>query len=130
MDVSKSKLEIELLINGKVKTKVLQDTPAGYKSLLEWIDKSKASRSLLPLCMKATGVYHEALALTLYDAGIKISIVNPACIKGFGDGENIRNKNDEIDAGLIARYCLAMNPELSSPPPLEQRQRRGWTLRV
>ncbi|MEF9926716.1 MAG: IS110 family transposase, partial [Massilia sp.] len=37
IDVSKSKLDIELLRNGKVKTKVLQNTPAGHKSLLEWI---------------------------------------------------------------------------------------------
>jgi hypothetical protein len=35
IDVSKSKLDIELLINGKVKTKVLQNCPAGRKSLLE-----------------------------------------------------------------------------------------------
>ena len=96
--------------------------------MLEWIDKSKASRSVPHVCMEATGVYHEALALTLYDAGIKVSIVNPACIKGLGHGGNIRNKNDEIDAGLIARYCLAMNAELWTPPPLEQRQLRGWTL--
>jgi len=130
IDVSKSKLDIELLINGKVKTKVLQNTPAGHNGLLEWIGKSKASRSSLHVCMEATGVYHEAVALALYDAGIKVSIVNPACIKGFGHGENIRNKNDEIDAGLIARYCLAMNPEPWTPPPLEQRQLRGWTLRV
>jgi transposase len=68
--------------------------------------------------------------LTLYDAGIKVSIVNPACIKGFGHGENIRNKNDEIDADLIARYCLAINPEPWMPPPLEQRQLWGWTFRV
>jgi transposase len=56
IDVSKSKLDIELLINGKVKTKVLQNTPARHKSLLERVDKSKASRSLLHVRMEATGV--------------------------------------------------------------------------
>jgi len=47
-----------------------------------------------------------------------------------GSTLNIRNKNDEIDAALIARYCAAMNPEPWVAPPLEQRQLRAWTLRV
>ncbi len=44
--------------------------------------------------------------------------------------ENIRNKNDTIDAGLIARYCAAMKPAPWNPPPLEQRQLRAWSQRV
>ena len=130
IDVSKSKLDITLLLNGKAKSKVLQNTPAGHQALLEWIGKSKASKAALHICMEATGVYHEGVATTLHAAGFKVSVVNPACIKGFGHGENIRNKNDEIDAGLIARYCLTMTPELWTPQPLEQRQLKGWTLRV
>jgi len=43
---------------------------------------------------------------------------------------NIRNKNDAIDAGLIARYCAAMKPALWEPLPLEQRQLRAWSTRV
>jgi transposase len=130
IDVSKSKLDVALLLNGKVKSKVVPNTPAGHQALLEWIGKSKASMPALHVCMEATGVYHEAVATTLHAEGLKVSVVNPACIKGFGHGENIRNKNDEIDAGLIARYCLTMAPGLWTPPPLEQRQLKGWTLRV
>lgn len=130
IDVSKSKLDVALLLNGKVKSKVVPNTPAGHQVLLEWIGKSKASVDVLHVCMEATGVYHEAVATTLHAERFKVSVVNPACIKGFGHGENIRNKNDEIDAGLIARYCLAMAPEPWTPQPLEQRQLKGWTLRV
>jgi transposase len=130
IDVSKLKLDIALLVNGKTRSKVIENTPAGHKALLEWLDKSKASLDALHVCMEATGVYYEALALALHEAGLKVSVVNPSCIKGFGQSENIRNKNDEIDAGLIARYCLKMNPPLWAPPPLEQRQLRAWSLRV
>jgi transposase len=130
IDVSKAKLDVALLVNGKVRSKVVLNTPAGHQGLLEWIGKSKANLPALHVCMEATGVYHEAVATTLHSAGFKVSVVNPACIKGFGHSENIRNKNDEIDAGLIARYCLAMAPEPWAPPPLEQRQLRAWTLRV
>lgn len=130
IDVSKSKLDVLLLVAGKAKSKVVPNTPEGHQALLEWLGKSKATLANLHVCMEATGVYHEVLATTLHEAGLKVSVVNPACIKGFGHSENIRNKNDEIDAGLIARYCLAMAPEPWTPPPLEQRQLRGWTLRV
>jgi transposase len=133
IDVSKSKVDVALLLNGKVKSKFVQNTPDGHQVLLEWIGKSKASMPALHVCMEATGVYHEAVATTLHAAGLKVSVVNPACIKGFGHGENIRNKTmkcDEIDADLIARYCLAMAPEPWTPPPLEQRQLKGWTMRV
>jgi transposase len=130
IDVSKSKLDVVLRVNGKVKSKVVPNTPDGHQVLLEWLSKQKVSSAELHVCMEATGVYHEAVATTLHAAGYKVSVVNPACIKGFGHSENIRNKNDEIDAGLIARYCLVMAPESWTPPPLEQRQLRGWTLRI
>ncbi|MEO7576692.1 MAG: IS110 family transposase, partial [Massilia sp.] len=130
IDVSKLKLDIALLCNGKVKSKVLDNSPAGHRDLLEWLAKSKADMATMHICMEATGVYYEALALALHEAGLKVSVVNPSCIKGFGRSENIRNKNDAIDAGLIARYCAAMRPELWTPPPLEQRQLRAWSTRV
>lgn len=130
IDVSKSDLGIALLINGKTRAKVLDNTSAGHTALLEWLGKSKADMKALHICMEATGVYYEALALKLHDAGLKVSVVNPSCIKGFGRSENIRNKNDAIDAGLIARYCAAMKPVPWVPPPLEQRQLRAWSVRV
>jgi transposase len=130
IDVSKLKLDIALLTNGKVKSKVIDNSPAGYLSLLEGLAKSKADMATIHICMEATGVYYEALALALHEAGLKVSVVNPSCIKGFGRSENIRNKNDAIDAGLIARYCTAMKPAPWLPLPLEQRQLRAWSLRV
>lgn len=130
IDVSKKKLDITLLVNGKVKTKVLENTVAGHQALLEWLDKSKLQKEDLHVCMEATGVYYEAVATTLHDAGLAVSVVNPGCIKGFGQGENLRNKTDKADASLIARYCAAMVPPVWAPPPLEQRQLRAWSQRV
>ncbi|MGB7195692.1 MAG: IS110 family transposase [Collimonas pratensis] len=130
IDVSKKKLDIALLVNGKTKAKVVENSADGYKLLLEWLSKSKVVKEALHVCMEATGVYYEPVALALHDAGVAVSVVNPACIKGFGHSENIRNKNDTADAGLIARYCAAMKPAPWVPSPLEQRQLRAWSLRV
>ena len=130
IDVSKKKLDIVLLIDGKTRAKVVDNSAAGHQMLLAWLEKSKVSTSGLHVCMESTGVYSEPVALALHKAGITVSVVNPGCIKGFGHSENIRNKNDIIDAGLIARYCAAMRPEPWVPPPLEQRQLRAWSQRV
>lgn len=130
IDVSKKKLDVALLENGKMKAKVVENTADGHKSLLEWLCKSSVPMSAIHACLEATGVYSEPVALALHQAGLTVSVVNPACIKGFGASENIRNKNDAIDAWLIARYCAAMQPAAWLPPPLEQRQLRAWTLRV
>jgi len=130
IDVSKKKLDVSLLVDGKTRTKVLENSAAGHQALLTWLEKSKVPMSALHICMESTGVYSEPVALALHNAGLTVSVVNPACIKGFGHSENIRNKNDTIDAGLIARYCAAMRPEPWVPPPLEQRQLRAWSQRV
>jgi transposase len=130
IDVSKKKLDIALLVNGKTKTKVLENSAEGHLALLDWLGKSKVPLSALHVCMEATGVYSEPVALALHAAGLMVSVANPACIKGFGHSENIRNKNDALDAGLIARYCAAMRPAPWNPPPLEQRQLRAWSQRV
>ena len=129
IDVSKKKLDVALLVNGKTKSKVVDNSASGHRELLEWLGKSKAPMAELHVCMEATGVYYEPVALALHAAGLR-GVVNPACIKGFGYSENIRNKNDAVDAGLIARYCVAMAPAPWTPPPIEQRQLRAWSMRV
>lgn len=130
IDVSKKKLDVALLRNGKIKKKVVENTAAGYKLLLEWLNKSKVPLEALHVCMEATGVYYEPVALTLHDAGTQVSVINPGCIKGFSQSENLRNKTDGVDAALIARYGAVMKPLRWTPPPLEQRQLRAWSMRV
>ena len=36
IDVSKKKLDLALLINGKLKAKVFDNTSAGHRALVEW----------------------------------------------------------------------------------------------
>jgi len=70
------------------------------------------------------------LAIFLHEAGHKVSIVNPARIKGFAQSELIRTKTDKIDAGIIARFCRAMKPDLWIPPTPAIRSLRALVRRV
>jgi len=130
IDVSKKKLDVALLVNGKIKSKVIENAGAGFQQLLDWLGKFKLSPACCHVCMEATGIYYEAVALALHDAGMKVSVVNPGCVKGYAQSENLRNKTDSVDAALIARYCATMKPALWQPPSLEQRQLRAWSVRV
>ena len=60
--------------------------------------------------MEGTGVYHEQAALALVDAGVTVSIINPAQIKDFGRGLAVRTKTDGVDSFVLARYGALLKP--------------------
>jgi transposase len=119
IDISKQKFDAALLMNGKLKHKGCKNSAEGFEALSQWLCKQGVDH--LHACLEATGSYGDELAFYLHDAGHTVSIVNPARIKGFAQSELLRTKNDKLDAGLIARFCLAMNPEIWQPPAPEIR---------
>jgi len=127
IDISKKTFDVALLREGKFKHKKLRNSAAGFKELSLWLERLNVAS--LHACMESTGSYGEALAQYLYDAGYQVSIVNPARIKGFAQGELIRTKTDKSDASLIARFCLAMAPSLWTPEPWEIRLLRDLSRR-
>lgn len=106
LDVAKAKLDCALRFqDGKYKSKAVDNTPNGFRTLSEWLAKHGAMSA--HVCMEATGVYWEAVAEYLAAAGMTVSVVNPAQIKAFGQSQLIRTKTDQVDARLIApsRSC-------------------------
>lgn len=131
IDVSKRKLDVAMLLaNGKTKSKVIPNTPAGHAQLHGWLIERGTSPTHAHLCLEATGPYSEAVALALVECGWTVSVVNPARIKGYAQGELSRNKTDRADAALLARFCLAMRPSPWMPPPAAYRELRAWVDRL
>jgi transposase len=64
---------------------------------------------------ESTGSYHIAMCLALQEAGLAVTIANPARIRYFGRSEGALAKNDPIDAKLIERFANAKRP-LADPP--------------
>ena len=128
VDIAKRKFDVALLINGKLKHKVFSNNQEGFEELELWLKKHGANH--VHVCLEASSTYGDELAIYMYDAGHTVSIVNPARIKGFAQSELIRTKNDNVDAGLIARFCLAMHPEPWTPAPPEMRQLQALVRRV
>jgi len=132
VDVAKAKLDCCLLLDdasGKRKTKVVNNTKSGVVDLLDWITKQNISTEELHVVMDATGVYHEQAALALADAGVIVSIVNPAQVKDFGRGMAVRTKTDSVDSFVLARYGALLKPSAWTPPAPEARMLQALLAR-
>ncbi len=104
IDISKKDFHVVLMTEDTTtKPKVFKNQPQGFESLQTWLSK-QGVRSV-HACLEATSTYGEALAEFLYEAGHKVSVVNPSRIKGFAKSELIRTKTDQVDAAVIARFC-------------------------
>jgi transposase len=124
IDVAKAKLDCSLLLDaasGKRRAKTVANSKNGVSDLLTWCAKQHAANHELHAILEGTGVYHEPAALALVDAGVTVSIVNPAQVKDFGRSLGIRTQNDGVDSLVLARYGALLKPRSWTPPAQEAR---------
>ena len=127
IDVGKTDLHVTLLQGEKIAKKSVSNNSGGFEQLLKWLRNRKADE--VHVCLEATGSYGIGIAEFLYDNHLKVSVVNPGQIKAFGRSELVRTKTDEVDAGIIARFCRANRPPAWSPPPQQIRALRALIRR-
>lgn len=129
IDVGKHQLHVALLVQErKPKLKAVANSADGHQTLLKWLQQQGVTE--VHACLESTSTYGEAIAEALYLAGHQVSIVNPARIKGFAQGELSRTKTDKADAALIARFCAAMHPSLWQPLSTEIKQLQALVRRL
>ena len=134
IDVSKKKLDclwLKDLVSGKVKTRVFSNKPEGHLALLEWAQKqTNEALEAIHFVMEATGIYHEALAYQLYQAGAKVSVVNPAQVHNYAKSLGRRSKTDKKDSFVLARYGATQGPRLWQPESGEVRTLKALIARI
>lgn len=87
-----------------ISSKVIDNTPKGYDTLMIWIDKNRKHKDLpLVIGMEATGIYHEECAYYLYDKKYSVCIVLPNYAKKYLQASGLKSKNDRIDAKGLAQ---------------------------
>lgn len=129
VDVAKKKLDCMLLdsSSGKMKSKSVDNTEAGFAILLDWLTKQKASE--LHVVMEPTGMYHEAAALALADAGVTVSLINPAQLRAFAQGLGVKTKTDKQDSTVLAKYGATQKPAPWQPPSMSARRLKALLAR-
>lgn len=113
IDVSKDTLDMYLMGERREHGKV-DNSQKGFAQLHHWLKKRHATTA--HVCMEATGIYGLDVAQFLHDKGYKVSVVNPARVKGFAQSQMRRSKTDKVDAEVIAAFCQALQPEVWTPP--------------
>lgn len=132
IDVSKDKLNTCLLRDAdgtKRKSRVVDNSPSGLETLLGILEKEGILPDELHVIMEGTGVYHQLAAETLCDAGMMVSIANPAQVKHFGQSMAVRTKNDTKDSFVLARYGALLKPAAWTPPSPAARQLQAYINR-
>lgn len=122
-DVSKKSLDCALMVSNeplKLRSKVVPNTQPGCLALIEWACRQvNCTAAELHVVMEGTGVYHEAAAYALTQAGVKVSVVNPAQVRDFAKGLAIRSKTDASDRVVLARFGATNKPLAWQPPAPE-----------
>ena len=130
IDIGKRKFDVALTVQGKVRSKVFENTEQGHQGLLGWLSSRGCEPGDTHLCMEATSQYYEALAVAVHEAGYRVSVVNPLQIKAFGESQLRRQKTDRADAQLIARFCEQQNPPAWQPPAPQIRELQRLVARI
>ena len=129
IDISKATFDAAILFeNNKAKIKKFDNKRSGFMAMSEWLKQHEALEA--HACLEATGIYGEGLATHLFDIGCKVSVVNPAQVKGFAQSELARTKTDKADSQLIARFCRAIKPALWQKKPKHVRELQAWVRRL
>lgn len=106
IDVSALYLDIGLGSRGEVFQ--VSNTATGFHTLLGRLQHLPVGG----IICEATGSYHHALSVALWDAGLPLTIINPAWIKAWRGHSGKVAKTDRADARLLAAYG-----EYHLPPP-------------
>ncbi len=117
IDIAKDKFDCALLNEDQQSRQSFSNTKAGFKRLDLWLKQFKTVHA----CMEATGYYWKALAEHLHKAGHTASVINPVQIKRYAQSRLSRNKNDTVDALIIAQFCKCHVPPAWMPPSPAQR---------
>jgi transposase len=123
IDVAKATLDVGLVSASGREHAQFENSVVGFEKLSRLLGKRRAQGGWV--CLEATGQYSEAVADYLDAAGYRVSVVNPAQVRGYAQSRLSRNKTDKVDAYLLAEFCRDHQPPRWTPPPPEWRELRA-----
>lgn len=109
VDVSKGKFDVAIDTDKHSLGASFENNKAGFKRFMTWLSKHCGR---VWVCLEATGCYSEKLAIFLVENAIRVSVVNPMQIKNYAKVILSRNKNDQLDAKIIASFAEKFSDRL------------------
>ncbi|QDU90026.1 Transposase IS116/IS110/IS902 family protein [Pirellulimonas nuda] len=109
IDVAKAKLDVFDSKTGR--HTVVANTPEGVDALVRGVAPAKTL-----VVLEATGGYEGLLVEALERRGVDCAVVNPLHVRHFARGCGMVEKNDKLDARMIARFGEVVRPEPREAP--------------
>lgn len=122
IDIAKEKFDAALKRGNKFINTAFKNNASGFNAFEEWVKKHTANPWV---CLEATGSYGESIAEYLASENIAVSVCNPLQIKNYAKSILVRNKNDTIDAKIIAAYAEERKPRRFTAPSEAKKYVRG-----
>lgn len=119
VDVSKETLDVHLLAAPSPPADATFSVPNSQEGIATLVQRLKALAVQL-LVVESTGGYERRAAIELLTAGIPVAVVNPTRVRRFAEAMGTLAKTDAIDARVLARFAMRMEPRLSEIPSPRQ----------
>ena len=120
IDVSKGKSTVAVLRPFGEVVRTPFEVRHDAASLSSLAQELKSIDGEIRVVMEHTGRYYEAVAMSLHEAGLFVSPVNPLLIKEYGGNSLRRVKTDKADSVKIAKYGLDNWAELRDYTPMDE----------
>ena len=125
LDVAKDSLEVGCSTPDAVRLRAVENAPAGFRQLL----KALPPRESTAVVLEATGGYERNVVAELLEAGSRVAVVNPRQVRDFAKGLGILAKTDRLDAQVLAKFTLHVNPRMLREMPEQQRELADLVVR-
>jgi transposase len=123
IDVGKAKLDVG--VNDQKRVRTWANDEVGRVALSEWIEE----RDVELVVVEASGGYEAAIVNELVERGQAVALVNPTRVRAFARAEGLLAKTDKLDACLIARFGVKMEPEAQARREQAQLELNQWVTR-
>ena len=79
------------------------------------------------IVLEATGGLELPVVAALLEASLPVVVVNPRQVRDFARATGRLAKTDAIDAGVLARFAEAVQPEVRSLPDAASQEYKLWS---
>lgn len=114
IDVAKNKLDV--FIDPSRQRFSIDNSDEAIASLARQL----LSQNVRLVVVEATGRYHRRLAATLMDAGVPVRVINPQRAREFARVLGRLEKDDRIDAAVLAEFARRIDPSPDTRLPENQ----------
>jgi transposase len=114
IDVSKDRLDVAVHETGEC-----FDCPNRTEALVALGDRLKGFDPAL-IVLEASGGYEQEALFALLAAGLPVALVNPRQTHNFAKAMGYLAKTDRIDAGVLAHFAAAVQPQVTRAPGAAQ----------